>query len=170
VVATAAQGTIWFGSARLGQSEQMQGVLDRYTRHFFAYAHCIVVQVQPPRGLHITMKEWQKQQQQQQTAPMATIIKQVEYSLDDAVQADLTNPNLTPLEKLHMVQSRIQESSTGNHLPAAILPLPMANLGKCTPGEIDFLRAFWRPFDAAMPLGLCTAVAVVPPEARHLVT
>jgi hypothetical protein len=170
----------WWQHRRKGQSgsalralanEKMQSVLDGYTRHFFAYAHCIVVhdKVQPPRGLHSTMKEWQKQQQQKKTAPMTTLITQVDYSLD-AVQADLSTPNLTPSEKMHIVQRRIQESSTGSICQRRLCRFQWSTWASARLAILIFFRAFWRPFDAAMPLGLYTAVAVVPPKRRRLVT
>jgi hypothetical protein len=48
--------------AALG-TEKMKEVVEGYTRHFFTLAHCLVVndKVEPPRSLHVKMKELEKQ-------------------------------------------------------------------------------------------------------------
>jgi hypothetical protein len=109
-------------------TEPLQRRADRYTWLFFAFGHCIVVhdKVQAPRSLQTKIRERERQSHTTRSQELQ------EYSLD-AVHADLANPNLTPLEKLHIVQRRIQESS-GNMAGAS----PIIDLkGKCVPGTID---------------------------------
>jgi hypothetical protein len=128
----------WWQHRRKGESgsaiaalgtEKMKGVVEGYTRHFFTLAHCIVLneKVQPPRGLHTKMKELEKQR-----SKLKKNMRPKEFNVD-AVHADLSNPDLTPLEKLHIAQRRTQES-TGNLVGAS----PIINLkGKCVPARID---------------------------------
>jgi copper chaperone CopZ len=133
---------VWWQHRRKDESGQaiaalgtvkMKAIVERYTRDFFTLAHCIVVNenVQPPRGFHSRMKELEKQRSKQQKKQQ---LKQQPNNA--AADADnLSNPDLTPLEKLHIAQRRMQEDS-GVMVGAA--PILITNLkGKCAPGKID---------------------------------
>jgi hypothetical protein len=132
----------WWGHRRKGESGQaiaalgtvkMKAIVERYTRDFFTLAHCIVVNenVQPPRSLHSRMKELEKQRSKQKKKQQ---LKQQPNNGSEpfnlaAVHADLSHPDLTPLEKLHIAQRRTQEDS-GVMVGAA--PIIITNLkGKC---------------------------------------
>jgi copper chaperone CopZ len=158
----------WWQHRRKGESgsaiaalgtEKMKGVVEGYTRHFFTLAHCIVVndRVQPPRGLLSRMKELEKKRaKQNKTIRPST--NEVLDSLDavSAIRADLSDPNLTPLEKLHLAQRRQMETSNVTSLSASNLNsvvsaggfdggitgvsapiLHQAMTGKCIPGKVD---------------------------------
>ncbi len=127
----------WWQHRRKGESgsaiaalgtEKMKGVVEGYTRHFFTLAHCIVVndKVQPPRGLHAKMKDLEKKSKKKKggAAPVQSLAH-----INSSLRADLTDPNLTPLEKLHFAQKRQLESQGG------VKPINMKN--KCVPGKIN---------------------------------
>jgi len=139
--------------AALG-TEKMKGVVEGYTRHFFTLAHCLIVndKEQPPRSLHAKMKELEKMRKKgikkrarddqigqvlvgAASAGAARGVgggAPVDQSLVASLNADLTDDNLSPLERLHQAQRRQMEES-GN-LPTQ----PIINIkGKCIPGKID---------------------------------
>jgi hypothetical protein len=134
----------WWQHRRKGESgsavaalgtEKMKGVVEGYTRHFFTLAHCLVVndKEQPPRSLHIKMKELDKARKRgggagglssssgklggsltssaslvsSSLASAASMAMQpVGEELVASLQADLTDGSLTPLERLHAAQRR----------------------------------------------------------------
>lgn len=152
----------WWQHRRKGESgsaiaalgtEKMKGVVEGYTRHFYTLAHCVVVndKVQPPRGLHSKMRELEKARAKNHPKPKTFLMptsngKVAEYDIEttamttSAVHADLTDPDLTPLEKLHAAQRRQLEHSgtlTSSSLTSS-MTIPMINMiGKCVPGKID---------------------------------
>jgi copper chaperone CopZ len=119
----------WWQHRRKGESgsaiaalgtEKMKGVVEGYTRHFFTLAHCLVVneKVQPPRGLHGRMKELEKQRNKRAKkkgrddgSSGANFLSFTAPSAVNVIRADLTNPNLTPLEQLHFAQQHQMEYS-----------------------------------------------------------
>lgn len=129
----------WWQHRRKGESgsaiaalgtEKMNGVVEGYTRHFFTLAHSLVVndKVQPPRGLHGRMKELEKQRLKKGKKrgrddvanngvifPVAGAPNAV-----NMIRADLTNPNLSPLEQLHLAQQHQREYTHGmaNNMPS----------------------------------------------------
>jgi copper chaperone CopZ len=123
-------------SIAFATDEKLRQVVDGYTRLFFLFGHCIVVhdKVQPPHSLHEKMKELEKQCPA--AGPETCGNPQTLYSLED-VHADLSNPNLTPLHKLHIIQRRIQES-TGSMVGAS--PIISDLKGKCVPGKLNLPR------------------------------
>jgi copper chaperone CopZ len=153
----------WWQHRRKGESgsaiaalgtEKMKGVVEGYTRHFFTLAHCIVVndRVQPPRGLLSRMKDLEKKRaKQNKTTVRPATVNEVLDSLDavSAIRADLSDPNLTPLEKLHLAQRRQMETSSnlnavgsggfdGGGITGVSAPiLHQAMTGKCIPGKVD---------------------------------
>ena len=157
----------WWQHRRKGESgsaiaalgtEKMKGVVEGYTRHFFTLAHCLVVndKEQPPRTLHGRMKEMEKLRSKKNkkrvrddkpggamTPPSMSDANPV-GSMQENIKNDLTDSNLTPLERLHAAQRR-QLASSGM---VAQLPgggsmefpsnQPIINIkGKCIPGKID---------------------------------
>lgn len=169
----------WWQHRRKGESgsaiaalatEKMKGVVEGYTRHFFTLAHCLIMndKEQPPRSLHTRIKELDKQRNKRQK-------KRVREDEDSkltamalsggfgpggsrpadhtqftaAVNADLTDTNLSPLERLHAAQRRQLAESGGIHsnLPGvsnsgggndASALSPVINMeGKCIPGKLD---------------------------------
>jgi hypothetical protein len=134
----------WWQHRRKGESgsavaalgtEKMKGVVEGYTRHFFTLAHCLVVndKEQPPRSLHIKMKDLDKARKRgggggsasssgklgaSLTASSASLVSSslasaasmamqpVGEELVASLQADLTDDTLTPLERLHAAQRR----------------------------------------------------------------
>ena len=143
----------WWQHRRKGESgsaiaalgtEKMKGVVEGYTRHFFTLAHCVVVndKVQPPRGLHQRMKELEKLRSKQSKKKRANNLQEeiIQESLTSQIRADLTDPNLTPLEKLHIAQRRQLETQGGvtNTLLPVLASAPEINMtGKCVPGRLD---------------------------------
>jgi copper chaperone CopZ len=141
----------WWQHRRKGESgsaiaalgtEKMKGVVEGYTRHFFTLAHCVVIndKVQPPRGLHSKMKELEKLRARRSKASRPASANDMDSSLSTittAIHADLTDPNLTPLEKLHVAQRRQMESNGGlnSSLTNSMISINMTN--KCVPGKID---------------------------------
>lgn len=142
----------WWQHRRKGESgsaiaalgtEKMKGVVEGYTRHFFTLAHCVVVndKVQPPRGLHQKMKELEKVRSKQSKKKRAASKEDdvIQESLTSQIRADLTDPNLTPLEKLHIAQRRQLETQGG--VSSTLMPVPAAPeikmTGKCVPGKLD---------------------------------
>lgn len=142
--------------AALG-TEKMKGVVEGYTRHFFTLAHCLVVndKEQPPRSLHGRMKELEKMRSKRNKKRTRDDKPGAEASsdpgadihigvMDEDIKNDLTDSNLTPLERLHAAQRR-QLASSGmiSQLPGGATidfgtNQPIINLkGKCIPGKID---------------------------------
>lgn len=146
----------WWQHRRKGESgsaiaalgtEKMRGVVEGYTRHFFNLAHCLIVndKEQPPRSLHTKMKDLEKQRnkrnkkraREEEANKLMAIARNGVLPLPDAaeVAADLQDPNLTPLERLHAAQQRqlAQSGGLGTAIPGCIIDMK----GKCIPGKID---------------------------------
>lgn len=132
----------------------MKGVVEGYTRHFFTLAHCLVVndKEQPPRTLHGRMKEVEKMQKRNKKRgrddkPGAVPPAEGNSGggLQDNIKNDLTDSNLTPLERLHAAQRRqLASSGVVTQLPGGASMdfgnsnQPIINIkGKCIPGKID---------------------------------
>jgi hypothetical protein len=143
----------WWQHRRGGMSRtavlalrKMAPVVDGYTRMFFRFAHCLVVheQATPPPTLQAKMKELQQQRQKQQQPPgpaandITSSGRKEEYR-PDAVQADVSNPNLTPLEKLHLIQQQRKRGSSSSSTAASRNAVLVNLRKKCVPGPIDFL-------------------------------
>lgn len=151
----------WWQHRRKGESgsaiaalgtEKMKGVVEGYTRHFFTLAHCLVVndKVQPPRGLHSRMKELEKQRTKKNKKKGQGDGKDfLVFAAPNAmtsIRADLTNPNLSPLEQLHRAQQH-QLDYVCAPLPPVMNALmngdvssqaPVIDMrGQCIPGKID---------------------------------
>mmetsp|Transcript_15976 Transcript_15976/g.27878 ORF Transcript_15976/g.27878 Transcript_15976/m.27878 type:complete len:686 (-) Transcript_15976:200-2257(-) len=165
----------WWQHRRKGESgsaiaalgtEKMKGVVEGYTRHFFTLAHCLVVndKEQPPRTLHTKMKELEKMRSKRNkkrsretnddsglaSMPMNVGMGMAQGMMglnSDAINADLQNPNLSPLERLHMAQQKQLAASGGiqpsNDLkmappPQAAAPMPIIKIkNQCVPGKPD---------------------------------
>jgi len=158
----------WWQHRRKGESgsavaalgtEKMKGVVEGYTRHFFTLAHCLVTQdkEQPPRTLHGRMKELEKARnrrnkgkkipvEEPMKAPMSQNLAPNDLVSD--LKGDLTDSNLSPLERLHAAQRRQLASNGLIHpqMPASTqvdvtnppAPTPIIDMkGKCVPGKID---------------------------------
>lgn len=138
----------WWQHRRKGENKssvktlgtaKMRIVVDKYTRHFFDLAHCLVVSddATPPRTLHTKMKQLAKGRR----GPCADMLMD---HLDDelslpavsAMRATLLDPNPSPLEKLHAAQ---MQHSTGFVMSTDMINVgPLVNVkGKCIPGKID---------------------------------
>ena len=141
----------------------MKGVVEGYTRHFFTLAHCIVVndRVQPPRGLLLRIKELEKKRAKEISSSQHHSVASgamESFSAVHAIRADLTDPNLTPLEKLHVAQRRQLENSTSSGLTPTLhglssslsgnngynegsgvgaAPILHSGGGTCVPGKVD---------------------------------
>ena len=156
----------WWQHRRKGESgsavaalgtEKMKGVVEGYTRHFFTLAHCLVVndKEQPPRTLHTKMKELDKARKKgnkkrarddqvgkiaamaAQTQGPSSSVTTVDQSLAASLASDLTDSNLSPLERLHAAQRR-QLAESGGLQSHQSMQSPIINLkGKCIPGKID---------------------------------
>jgi copper chaperone CopZ len=131
-------------------SEKMRDVVEGYTRHFFNLAYCLVVndREQAPRTLSTKIKTLEKMRKKLKREIVAgqqgadSIANMASYTSHAAAAASPpTNPNLTPLEKLHAAQRRQLAESVGisslmgtNDITAA----PLVNMkGKCIPGNIN---------------------------------
>jgi len=112
----------WWQHRRKGESgsaiaalgtEKMKGVVEGYTRHFFALAHCLVMndKEQPPRSLHARMKELEKVRSKRSKKkgdekPPMKLGMGLGGNMTEGIAADLTNTALSPLERLHVAQQR----------------------------------------------------------------
>jgi copper chaperone CopZ len=150
--------------AALG-TEKMKGVVEGYTRHFFTLAHCLILndKEQPPRTLHTKMKELEKMRSKRNkkrnrddvTGGLSSMLNMNDDMVggDDlgmdcdplaaSMAADLQNSNLSPLERLHMVQQKELAAHGGiqtlDDLSIVSQPiLPIINIkNKCIPGKPD---------------------------------
>jgi copper chaperone CopZ len=168
----------WWQHRRKGESgsaiaalgtEKMKGVVEGYTRHFFTLAHCLIIndKEQPPRSLQSKMKELEKVRSKRNkkraredeagkvnlvglsTATQATVPTADSSAIAAGLAADLTNKNLTPLERLHVAQQRQLAVEGGIHttLPLNDIVQPINPINpalpiiiiknKCVPGKPD---------------------------------
>lgn len=150
----------WWQHRRKGESgsaiaalgtEKMKGVVEGYTRHFFALAHCLVMndKEQPPRSLHSKMKELEKSRSKMQKKKRSKEDDDVKVGvalaaggLASGIAADLPNDSLSPLERLHVAQQRRLAVDGGVHSvvqgAAMNAPLPTINIkNKCVSGKVD---------------------------------
>jgi copper chaperone CopZ len=162
----------WWQHRRKGESgsaiaalgtEKMKGVVEGYTRHFFTLAHCLIMndKEQPPRSLHSKMKEAEKMKnkknkkrgQDEDPAKLALFgglgaASNNPAAVSAGIAADLTNQNLSPLERLHVAQQRqlAVEGGVSNNMAGGqvqtINPLDPSNpiipiKNKCVPGKPD---------------------------------
>ena len=136
----------WWQHRRKGENKSaikvlgtasMRAIVDKYTRHFFELAHCLVVndQVQPPRSLHLAMKgsdssslrAFGKDEDDLSSGPLAIGTATGIPSQDDEGDFLL---NLSPLERVRLVQKNATQNSLTDE--------PVINVkGKCVPGKID---------------------------------
>jgi copper chaperone CopZ len=145
----------WWQHRRKGESgsaiaalgtEKMKGVVEGYTRHFFTLAHCVVVndKAHPPRGLHQKMKEMEKAKRKRTKEESKTQDPIISLTAGE-IRSDLTDPNLTPLEKLHAAQRRQLECAAGGGKDLSYgMNSGTSNpnfrvdmISKCLPGSID---------------------------------
>lgn len=150
----------WWQHRRKGESgsavaalgtEKMKGVVEGYTRHFFTLAHCLVMndKEQPPRSLHGKMKELEKIRSKRnkkrnrdddpgKVTGMGMAVG--DRNLDAGIASDLTNPNLSPLERLHVAQQRklaVEGVHSAMQVPD-MNPMPPINIkNKCIAGKVD---------------------------------
>ena len=156
----------WWQHRRKGESgsavqtlgtEKMKGVVEGYTRHFFNLSHCLVMndKEQPPRSLHSKMKELEKfrskklkkrsqDDDDEGKIPSLAMPSNNPNSVATGIAADLTNQNLTPLERLHVAQQRQLAEEGGvdssiSQVDNFIIPVvPIINIkNKCVPGKAD---------------------------------
>jgi copper chaperone CopZ len=168
----------WWQHRRKGESgsaiaalgtEKMKGVVEGYTRHFFTLAHCLIIndKEQPPRSLQSKMKDLEKVRSKRNkkrsreeeagkvnlmglsNAPQLIIPAADSSAIAAGLAADLTNKNLTPLERLHVAQQRqlaveggIHTTIPLNDIAPPINPInPTAPVicikNKCVPGKAD---------------------------------
>lgn len=165
----------WWQHRRKGESgsaiaalgtEKMKGVVEGYTRHFFTLAHCLIIndKEQPPRSLQSKMKELEKvrskrnkKRSREEEAgkdnlmglsndPQLIIPTADSSAIAAGLAADLTNKNLTPLERLHVAQQRQLAVEGGIHTkiqvsdvvqPINPTPQIICIKNKCVPGKPD---------------------------------
>jgi copper chaperone CopZ len=151
----------WWQHRRKGESgsavaalgtEKMKGVVEGYTRHFFTLAHCLIMndKEQPPRTLHGKMKDLEKMRSKRSKKrareeeagkihlmAMSSGVPDDPKSVAARITADLTDTNLTPLERLHAAQRRQLAVEGGVNLnPTTMAPPPDA-MTDFTPGGND---------------------------------
>jgi copper chaperone CopZ len=162
----------WWQHRRKGESgsaiaalgtEKMKGVVEGYTRHFFTLGHCLVIndKEQPPRSLHTKMRELEKlrskrnkKRAREEEAGKAHIMD-MNSGMNDkpnsvaaaGINADLTDTNLSPLERLHAAQRRQLADNGGVHsampevgggVQQGINEIPLIRIkNKCFPGKVD---------------------------------
>jgi copper chaperone CopZ len=151
----------WWQHRRKGESgsavaalgtEKMNGVVEGYTRHFFALAHCLVMndKEQPPRSLHSKMKDLEKSRSKLQKKKRNKDDDAMNVggamgggNLASVIAADLTNDSLSPLERLHVAQQRKLAidggvNSGGIQGAGVNAPLPLIHIkNKCMSGKVD---------------------------------
>jgi len=131
----------WWQHRRKGESgsaiaalgtEKMKNVIEGYTRHFFALAHCLVVndKEQPPRTLQLKLKNLEKKRMKMAkkngTEPVRPPLTTMGSSMSTTVVSDLTNTSLTPLERLHAAQQRnlgVEPTMTSSEATGTIIPI-----------------------------------------------
>jgi copper chaperone CopZ len=154
----------WWQHRRKGESgsaiaalgtEKMKGVVEGYTRHFFSLSHCLIIndKEQPPRSLHSKMRELEKvrskrskkrSREEEEGKMNDTAIGGLDPNDSDAgIEGDLTNDDLSPLERLHIAQQRQLAGEGGgtqsvgdsvNNIPT----LPIIHIkNRCVPGKPD---------------------------------
>lgn len=182
----------WWQHRRKGESgsamaalgtEKMNGVVEGYTRHFFTLAHCLVMndKEQPPRSLHGRMKELEKirskrnkkRNRDDDPTGFGKDDSDGAGNLADVIAEDLTNQNLSPLERLHVAQQRKLAVEGGVHSnvnmpdPAA----PIINIkNKCVAGMVDLPKVVDAVNHQANQLAHSGASrAAGPPQAGPLV-
>ena len=107
----------WWQHRRKGESgsaiaalgtEKMTVVIEGYTRHFFALAHCLVMndKEQPPRTLQSKMKILEKKRNKSGKKKPIDPAMAMAASATNSIADDLTNSALSPLERLHVAQQR----------------------------------------------------------------
>jgi hypothetical protein len=137
----------WWQHRRKGENKSaiktlgtvdMRMIVDKYTRHFFDVAHCVVMSdgVQPPRTLHLKMKQFENSRPRVRVGTPGD---------DDEMSGSFGSggggirnqdtdgllSNLTPLERIHMTQ---KHSLRHQHsLDESVITIK----GKCIPGNID---------------------------------
>jgi len=154
----------WWQHRRKGESgsaiaalgtEKMKGVVEGYTRHFFTLAHCLVMndKEQPPRTLQTKTKDLEKLRSKRNkkrarededsklTALALSGYNNEQSALTSAINADLTDSNLSPLERLHAAQRRQLEKNGPIHSSLAGVNTgiaPVINIkNKCFPGKVN---------------------------------
>lgn len=159
----------WWQHRRKGESgsaiaalgtEKMKGVVEGYTRHFFTLSHCLIVndKEQPPRSLHSKMKELEKvrskrskkrskEEEEMKMTEMAansigpTPIGGDPNDVDEGIATDLTNDNLSPLERLHIAQQRQLAAESGMQAASDSMNIPTLPIiqikNRCVPGKPD---------------------------------
>jgi copper chaperone CopZ len=143
----------WWQHRRKGESgsaiaalgtEKMKGVIEGYTRHFFALAHCLVMndKEQPPRTLQTKMKELEKKRNKSGKKKGIDTSKAMAAGVTNIIAADLTNDALSPLERLHVAQQRNLGADSGisamqstGGIDPANPPINVKN--KCVPTKVN---------------------------------
>ena len=148
----------WWQHRRKGESgsavaalgtEKMNGVVEGYTRHFFTLAHCLIIndKEQPPRSLHTKMRELEKvrgkrKKKRSREADQGDNMNNMSIGGAgmDVAAGILNNPNLSPLERLHIAQQN-QLNGVGG-IKSDVMnnaePLPIIHIkNKCVPGMPD---------------------------------
>jgi copper chaperone CopZ len=139
----------WWQHRRKGENKsaikilgtpKMREIIDAFTRHFFELAHCLVVVdlVQPPRTLHLAMKQSGTATKQPRRSfgggddddlSSGALGNSDVASQDTSVEGGDFLLNLSPLERVHLVQKNAMQHSSDE---------PVINVkGKCIPGKID---------------------------------
>jgi copper chaperone CopZ len=139
----------WWQHRRKGENKsaikilgtaKMREIVDTYARHFFELAHCLVVVdlVQPPRTLHLAMKQLGTATNprrrpfvggDEDDLSSGALGNSDVASQDTSVEGGDFLLNLSPLERVHLVQKNAMQLSSDE---------PVINVkGKCIPGKID---------------------------------
>ena len=152
-------------AVKLLGTEKMRNVVDDYTRHFFHLAYSLVVNnqsdAQPPKTLQDKLKELEKKKSQdsETTLTAATL---------SAIEADLTDPDLSPLERMYAAQKRyriglLSSSSSSEDVNTSNPATTNVNTEKLIQGKIDMLPGLLRDaattVDPAPPASSCGLVA-----------
>jgi copper chaperone CopZ len=151
----------WWQHRRKGENKssvktlgtaKMRVVVDKYARHFFDLAHCLVVSddAQPPRTLHIKLKQMSKERRESQGLSMmdddddisASVLLKSGGNTHPAATLSGVNENAPggPLEQLHAAQNlqHFQGLSLSGNSGPDLNTGPLVNVkGKCIPGKID---------------------------------
>ena len=143
----------WWQHRRKGESgsaiaalgtEKMTVVIEGYTRHFFALAHCLVMndKEQPPRTLQSKMKNLEKKRNKSGKKKGMEPAMAMAASATNSIADDLTNSALSPLERLHVAQQRnlgVESGIGAMQVTAAMNPAnPLINIkNKCVATKVN---------------------------------
>lgn len=136
---------------RILGTNKMRIIVDKYTKHFFDLAYCLVTNdnVQAPRTLHLKLKQSDKLKHRfmahrsNSTGSNVDDDDDMSASMNSTQQQPSSLPfpadelaHLTPLERMHIIQKNaLQQNADADYSRSSNNVIHIK--GKCLPGKID---------------------------------